>query len=143
MNTNNCSEIIYNELKKNNYKELSFINKRELTCSLLKKYLSNTMDSFYGFNNICEKYDIHSLIKYLSDSNCIVPLIEFLISIIGDTQNFEIKWIVIPKSEEISIKYTNNYITTIKTDNNYSYVFNYLYDYYLNMFEIKSYTKQL
>ena len=137
MNTQDCKEEIFDSLIENNFEELNLNEKKELVSSLFKNYLSNKIDKFYGFDNVCKKYNISELINYLSDSECIIPMIKCLISIIERTQNSPIYWIVHQNNNEITIIYTNNNIVSIYTDNNYSYVFNYLYDYFLNMFEIK------
>ena len=137
MNTLDCKEEIFNSLIENDYEKLSFNEKKELVSTLFKNYLANRIDWFYGFDNVCKKYKLSELINYLSDSECIIPLIKCLISIIERTQNSPIYWIIYPNIDGIKINYTKNCIISIYTDNNYSFVFNYLFDYYLNMFEIK------
>ena len=138
MDTINCKDEIFNNLLLNGYHDSDFSQKKELVSNEFKNYLSKTMDNFYGFNNVCKKYKLSELINYLSDSDCIIPLIKCLICIIEQTQDSPIYWVVFPHKDEIKINYSNNYIISIHTGNNYSFVFNYLYDYYLNMFEVKN-----
>lgn len=138
MNTFDCNDIINEKLKINNYDDLSFNQKKELVCKELKDYLATTIDNFYGFKNVCEHYSIQDLINYLSDSDCVIPLIKYLISIMREEQNSSIYWITYPRKKDVEINYTNNYVISIYTGNNYSYIFNYLYEYYSNKFEINN-----
>jgi len=135
MNTFDCKDIILSNLNANKYDELDFNQKKILVCNELKNYLSSTLDKYYGFDNVCQKYNIDELINYLSDSVCILPLIKTLISIISKMQNSTIYWILFSDKKDVEINKTNNYIVSIYSGNNYSYIFNYLYNYYLNCFE--------
>ena len=145
MNTDDCKEIIYDYLSKNNYFELNIDQKKLLVENSFREYIVNKLKRYYGFENVCEHYETNELINYLSDSPCIIPLIKCLISIICQTQDSTIYWIINNNKKEVEINYTKNYIISIYSGKNYSYIFNYLYDYYLNKFDLnnKKHIKQL
>ena len=144
MDTNDCKEKIYKILLLNDYYNLDFNVKKELIKDELRKYIIDKIDSYYGFKNVCEHYETDELINYLSDSPCIVPLIKFLIYIMCENQNSTIYWIENKNKKEIEVNYTNNYLVSIYSGNNYSYIFNYLLDYYLNKFQVnKKHIRQL
>ena len=144
MDTNDCKEKIYKSLLLNDYYNLDFNVKKELIKDELRKYIIDKIDSYYGFKNVCEHYETDELINYLSDSPCIVPLIKFLIYIMCENQNSTIYWIENKNKKEIEVNYTNNYLVSIYSGNNYSYIFNYLLDYYLNKFQVnKKHIRQL
>lgn len=145
MNTNDCKEVINSYLLKNNYYDLNLDQQKLLVKDGLRQYLVNTINNYYGFENVCEHYETDELINYLSDSPSIVPMIKVLISIMCERQNSPIYWIVSSNKKEVEINYTNNYIVSIYSGKNYSYIFNYLYDYYINVFNInnKNYIRQL
>ena len=129
-----CENVVYERLLANNYHNLDDTSKRTLVSQELWKYLVDKINNYYDFNGVCEKYNTKELINYLSDSPCIIPIIRFLLNIIGEMQNQKVCWQIYNNKKDVNIVHEGNNITYLYSGTNYSYIFNYIHDYYLNKY---------
>ncbi len=141
MDTLNCQREIYENLLKNNYNNLDIEHKKLLISRVIKEYLVNLINNYYGIKNICERFDITEIITYFQDNFFISKLILILINLISDIQNNTIVWIIDSSYENTQIIYKNNNIDKIISNYRFSIVFNYLYTSFINNNNVKKIKK--
>ena len=142
---NDITKVMNLYLDRVNYPHLDNNTKKEVIEIGIKKYISNKIkekNNYLFFDQDINLYQLVEALSFLSginNDNNIANLIEFLLYIMSNEQQFAIKWYR-TNNEKFTAKpnivVQHNLITHIETSEypNTASVFNYLFNYYINQF---------